>query len=83
MSGRIGALNTAGRGCVDPLGVPSCEAMVTVGRVAIFAVGCRLRSLRLLWVGSSRLSDAVEIANHIPTSAKLSEKYSASAFCRR
>lgn len=38
MSGRIGALNTAGSGCVDPLGVPSCEAMVTVGRVAIVAV---------------------------------------------
>ena len=35
MSGRIGALNTAGSGWVDPLGVPSCEAMVTVGRVAI------------------------------------------------
>lgn len=38
MSGRIGALNTAGSGCVDPLGVPSCEAIVTVGRVAIVAV---------------------------------------------
>ncbi len=37
MSGRIGALNTAGSGWVDPLGVPSCEAMVTVGRVAILA----------------------------------------------
>ena len=35
MSGRIGALNTAGSGWVDPLGVPSCEAMVTVGRLAI------------------------------------------------
>ena len=38
MSGRIGALNTAGNGWVDPLGVPSCEATVTVGRVAILAV---------------------------------------------
>ena len=35
MSGRIGALKTAGSGCVDPVGVPSCEAIVTVGRVAI------------------------------------------------
>ena len=42
MSGRIGTLNTAGSGCVDPLGVPSYEAMVTVGRVAILltVVGC-------------------------------------------
>ena len=31
-------MKTAGRGCVDPLGVPSCEAIVTVGRVAIAAV---------------------------------------------
>ena len=35
MSGRIGALNTAGSGWVSPLGVPSAEAMVTVGRVVI------------------------------------------------
>lgn len=34
----MGDLNTAGRGWVDPLGVPSAEAMVTVGRVAIFEV---------------------------------------------
>lgn len=38
MSGRIGDLKTAGSGCVDPLGVPSALAMVTVGRVVIFAV---------------------------------------------
>ena len=50
MSGRIGALNTAGSGCVDPLGVPSCEAMVTVGRVAILiaVVDCCLRRLCML-----------------------------------
>lgn len=35
MSGRIGDLNTSGSGCVDPVGLPSAEAMVTVGRVAI------------------------------------------------
>lgn len=35
MSGRIGDLNTAGRGWVSPLGVPSPLAIVTVGRVAI------------------------------------------------
>lgn len=35
MSGRIGDLNTAGRGWVCPLGVPSPLEMVTVGRVAI------------------------------------------------
>jgi len=35
-------LNTAGSGCVDPLGVPSCEAIVTVGRVAIAAVAVRI-----------------------------------------
>lgn len=35
MSGRIGALKTAGSGCVEPLGFPSLEAMVTVGRVVI------------------------------------------------
>ena len=35
MSGRIGALKTAGSGWVDPLGVPSCDAIVTVGRLAI------------------------------------------------
>jgi len=35
MSGRIGDLNTAGRGWVEPLGDPSAEAMVTVGRVVI------------------------------------------------
>lgn len=35
MSGRIGDLNTAGKGWVCPLGVPSPLAMVTVGRVAI------------------------------------------------
>lgn len=39
MSGRIGDLKTAGSGCVDPLGVPSAPAMVTVGRVVIFAMG--------------------------------------------
>ncbi len=38
MSGRIGDLKTAGSGCVDPLGVPSALAIVTVGRVVIFAV---------------------------------------------
>ena len=38
MSGRIGDLKTAGRGCVDPLGVPSAPAMVTVGRVVMFAL---------------------------------------------
>lgn len=35
MSGRMGALKTFGRGCVSPLGLPSAEAMVTVGRVDI------------------------------------------------
>lgn len=35
MSGRMGALKTAGSGCVEPLEVPSAEAMVTVGRLAI------------------------------------------------
>ncbi len=35
-------MNTAGSGCVDPLGVPSCEAIVTVGRVAIAAVAVRI-----------------------------------------
>ena len=35
ISGRMGALNTAGRGCVFPLALPSLPAMVTVGRVAI------------------------------------------------
>ena len=38
MSGRIGALNTAGRGWVEPLGVPSAPAIVTVGRLVILAV---------------------------------------------
>lgn len=38
MSGRIGDLKTAGSGCVDPLGVPSAFAIVTVGRVVIFAM---------------------------------------------
>ena len=38
MSGRIGDLKTAGRGCVDPLGVPSAPAMVTVGRVVMSAL---------------------------------------------
>ena len=49
MSGRIGALNTAGSGWVDPLGVPSCKAMVTVGRDAIAAavVGSCLRLLNV------------------------------------
>ena len=32
MSGRIGLEKTAGRGCVEPLGLPSAEAMLTVGR---------------------------------------------------
>ena len=41
----MGALKTAGRGCVEPLGTPSCVAMVTVGRVAIFAVVLMLSSL--------------------------------------
>ena len=35
MSGRIGALNTAGRGCVFPLALPSLPAMLTVGRTDI------------------------------------------------
>ena len=37
MSGRIGALNTAGSGWVDPQGVPSAPAIETVGRLVIFA----------------------------------------------
>lgn len=49
MSGRIGDLKTAGRGWVEPLGLPSAEAMVTVGLVAIvekirgFGCCCRRR----------------------------------------
>ncbi len=38
MSGRIGDEKTAGRGWVEPLAVPSAEAMVTVGRVVILTV---------------------------------------------
>ena len=38
MSGRIGDRKTAGRGCVDPLGVPSAPAMVTVGRTLMLAL---------------------------------------------
>lgn len=39
ISGRIGALKTAGRGCEAPLGLPSAEAIVTVGRDAIVVDG--------------------------------------------
>ena len=38
ISGRIGAVNTAGRGCVAPEGLPSAVAMETVGREAIVSV---------------------------------------------
>ena len=35
----MGALKTAGRGAVAPLGLPSAVAIVTVGRDAIFVDG--------------------------------------------
>ena len=35
MSGRMGALNTAGKGMVSFIGFPSAEAIDTVGRVAM------------------------------------------------
>ena len=38
MSGRIGALNTSGRGCVELLAEPSADRMETVGRLVILAV---------------------------------------------
>lgn len=52
----MGDLNTAGRGWVDPLGVPSAEAMVTVGRVAIFEV---------IVNGSGLVADTDEVQNRI------------------
>lgn len=52
MSGRMGDLKTAGRGCVDPLGVPSAPAMVTVGRVVMFAL-CMSR-VNLLFTAGAR-----------------------------
>lgn len=55
MSGRIGDLNTAGRGCVFPLGVPSPLAMVTVGRVAIVETGVMDFSLSDL-LGTARFN---------------------------
>ena len=58
MSGRIGALNTVGKGWVDPLGVPSCEAMVTVGRVAILAA---VVEFQLRWWCIGRLCSSLVV----------------------
>lgn len=41
----MGDLKTDGSGWVDPLGLPLAEAMVTVGRVAIFV----RRGVVVLW----------------------------------
>ncbi len=38
MSGRMGALKTAGSGCVEPLAEPSADKMETVGRLVIVMV---------------------------------------------
>lgn len=37
MSGRIGALNTSGRGCVCSLALPSAEMIVTTGLLVILS----------------------------------------------
>lgn len=56
----MGALNTAGSGCVAPLGLPSGEAMETVGREAIISCwlvdyGSEERAVRRIEWLSSRL----------------------------
>ena len=54
MSGRIGALNTAGRGWVEPEGLPSPEAMVTVGRVVMMK--CDVKIVGVLELNLNYLS---------------------------